>query len=91
MSEVEIVARIERRRKGMAEEKAAPLSEVDAAGGKVKPVARRHRISESLLYNWRSAEKALVDVTGAQDAVAFVPIGVLGCEFGVGSRRRSAS
>jgi transposase len=78
LSEVEIVARIERRRKWTAEEKAALLGEVDAAGGKVKLVARRHRVSESLLYNWRSARKAAVDAAGAQDAVAFVPVGVVG-------------
>jgi transposase len=84
LSEVEIVARIERRRKWTAEEKAALLAEVDAAGGKVKPVARRHRISESVLYNWRSARRAAVDAIGAQDAVAFVPIGVVGGSGGKG-------
>ena len=58
MTEVEIVARVERRRKWSIEEKAALLAEVEAEGGKVKLVARRHRMSESLLYNWRSAWKA---------------------------------
>jgi transposase len=58
MSEVEVLARVERRRKWTQEEKAALLGEVEAAGGKVRPVARRHGISESVLYNWRSARKA---------------------------------
>jgi hypothetical protein len=55
VSDVEIVAQVERRRKWTIEEKAALIAEVEE-GGKVKQVARRHRMSESLLYNWRSLE-----------------------------------
>jgi hypothetical protein len=33
----------------------ALLAEVETEGGKVAVVARWHGISESLLYNWRSA------------------------------------
>jgi transposase-like protein len=47
---VEIIGRVERRRKWTQEEKAALLSEIEAEGGRVTVVARRHRISESLLY-----------------------------------------
>jgi transposase len=54
MSDVEILARVERRRKWSIEEKAALIAEVEAEGGGVKLVAQRHRISESLLYNWRA-------------------------------------
>jgi transposase len=39
-------------------------------------VAQRHRISESLLYNWRAAWKAAA--AGSSAAVAFVPLGVVG-------------
>ena len=78
MAEVEIVARVERRRRWTIEEKAALLAEVEAEGGKVKLVARRHRVSESLLYNWRSAWKAAANAAiGASGTVAFVPLGVL--------------
>jgi transposase len=78
VAEVEIIARVERRRKWTIEEKAALLAEVEAEGGKVKLVARRHRVSESLLYNWRSAWKAAASAAvGALGAVAFVPLGVL--------------
>ena len=49
MSGIEIITR---RRKWSASEKAALLSEVDASGGKVAVVARRHGMSESVLYNW---------------------------------------
>jgi transposase len=79
VSDVEIVARVERRRKWTIEEKAALIAEVEAEGGKVKLVARRHRMSESLLYNWRSAWKAAaVAAVGSSDAVEFVPLGVFG-------------
>jgi hypothetical protein len=44
-----------RRRKWTAQEKAALPAEVEAEGGKVTVVARPHRISESVLYNWRAA------------------------------------
>jgi len=50
--EGEIVARVERRRMWSAAEKAALLAEVEAEGGRVSVVAKRHRISDSLLYNW---------------------------------------
>jgi transposase len=79
LTDVEIVARVERRRRWTIEEKAALLAEVEAEGGKVKRVARRHRISESLLYNWRSAWKAAAAAAiGPSNAVTFVPLGVLG-------------
>ena len=58
LADIEIIARVERRRKWTAQEKAALLAGVEAEGGKVRVVARRHRISESVLYNWRAARKA---------------------------------
>jgi transposase len=70
----EIFARFDPRRKWTAEQKAALLAEVEAAGGKVTIVARRHRISPSLLYNWRAACKA----AAAMPLPAFIPLGVLG-------------
>lgn len=84
LSEIEVVGRVERRRVWSAREKAALLAEVDAEGGKVRLVARRHRISESLLYNWRSARKAAAVAVGAPEGVAFVPIGVIGAADGGG-------
>lgn len=74
MSEAEIVAR---RRKWMAAEKAALLAEVEAEGGRVSVVARRHGISDSLLYNWRSAWKAAISLRSPAP-VELVPIGVIG-------------
>jgi transposase-like protein len=78
VSEVEIVARVERRRKWSIDEKAALIAEVEAEGGKVKLIARRHQVSESLLYNWRSAWKAAASAAvGPSGAVEIVPLGVL--------------
>jgi transposase len=57
-------------------EKAALLAEVDAEGGKVASVARRHGISESLLYNWRAAVRAAAATKPTAEPVEFVPIGV---------------
>jgi transposase len=79
MSEVEVLARVERRRKWTREEKAALLAEVEAAGGKVRRVARRHGISESVLYNWCSARKAALEAgAGSSGAITFLPVGVIG-------------
>jgi transposase-like protein len=76
VANVEIVPRVERRRKWMVSEKAALLAEVEAEGGKVKLVARRHGISESLLYNWRSAWKMAASMHSAPSP-EFVALGVL--------------
>ncbi len=78
MSDVEIIGRVERRRKWTAREKAALRAEVEAEGGKVTVVARRHRISESVLYNWRAAWKAAAAVMQAPMATPFIPLGVFG-------------
>lgn len=79
MSEVEILTRVERRRKWTEEEKVALLAEVESAGGKVRAVARRHGMAESVLYNWRSAKKAALKAeAGSTGAIAFLPVGVIG-------------
>ena len=75
MSEGEIITR---RRKWNPAQKSALLAEVEAAGGKVAVVARRHGISESLLYNWRSAWKAAACAVSAPEPVDFVALGVVG-------------
>jgi transposase len=75
---MEIVPRVERRRKWTDAEKAALLAEVEAEGGKVKVVARRHGISESLIYNWRSAWKMATASMRTPPALEFMPIGVVG-------------
>jgi transposase len=78
LADVEIIGRVERRRRWTAQEKAALLAEVEAEGGKVTVVARRHRISESVLYNWRAAWKAAAAMMQAPVAAPFIPLGVFG-------------
>ena len=77
MSDVDVLGRVERRRVWTAQERAALLAEIDAAGGKVRLVARRHQISESVLYNWRSARKAAAVAMGAPENVEFIPVGLI--------------
>ncbi len=77
MGDIEIMGRVERRRKWRPEEKAALLAEIEAEGGRVKVVARRHQVSESLLYNWRSAWKAAASVR-TPEPVEFLRLGVIG-------------
>lgn len=77
MSEAEILGPSDRRRIWTAQEKAGLLAEIDAEGGKVRLVARRYGVSESLLYNWRSARKAAAVALGAPETVEFIPAGVI--------------
>ena len=73
MAEAEIITS---RRKWKPEQKAALLAEVEAEGDRVAAVARRHGLSESLLYNWRAAWKAAASVS-SPGAMQFVPLGVI--------------
>jgi transposase len=58
--------------------KAALLAEIEAEGSRVTLVARRHRISESLLYNWRAARKAAVAAANGIEPPEFLQLGVVG-------------
>jgi transposase-like protein len=69
---------ITRRRKWGPAQKAALLEEVEAEGGQVATVGRRHGISESLLYSWRWAWKAAASAASAPQPVDFVPLGIVG-------------
>ncbi len=75
----EIMARVERRRQWTPREKATLMAEVEAEGGQVSVVARRHGVSKSLLYNWRSVWKAAATVAQASSPVAaeFLQLGVV--------------
>lgn len=77
LSDMDIPGPSARRRVWSGQEQAALLAEIDAEGGKVRLVARRHRISASWLYNWRSARKAAAVAMGAAETVEFVPIGLI--------------
>jgi transposase len=79
MDRVEVITRVERRRKWTDAEKAAVLAETDAPGTNVAAVARKHGIARSVVYNWRSARRAqaIAAMPGA-GPVEFIPIGVIG-------------
>jgi transposase len=78
LADMEIYGRVERRRRWTAQEKAALLAEIDAEGGRVRLVARRHRVAESLLYNWRAARKAASAMMPTSMETTFLPLGLLG-------------
>jgi transposase len=70
---------VERRRQWSPEQKAALLAEIEAEGGQVSVVARRHGVSTSLLYNWRSAWKAAAMARSTAERQAeFVQLAVVG-------------
>lgn len=73
MAEAEIITS---RRRWTAEQKASLLAEVAAEGGRVAMVARRHGLSESLLYNWRAAWKAAASAS-SPEAMQFMPVGII--------------
>ena len=82
---------VERRRRWTPEQKAALIAEVEAEGGQVSVVARRHGISASLLYNWRSACKAALAVRAGARPAEFVQIGVVTDALGDSSRVPTAA
>jgi transposase len=76
VAEVEVMARVERRRIWTDAERASLLAELDVPGSSVPMVARRHGIAPSLLYGWRAARKAKMGV--APEPMEFMPLGVFG-------------
>ena len=55
---VEVLDRVERRRRWSREDKARIIEETLAPGAKVSEVARRHGISGSLVFTWRRQSRA---------------------------------
>jgi transposase len=51
---MEIITGIERRRRWRLEDKLRIIAETEQPGASVAEVARRHEISRSLIWNWRS-------------------------------------
>jgi transposase len=86
MDRVEVITRVERRRKWTDAEKAAVLAETDAPGTNVAGVARKHGIARSVVYNWRSARRAqaIAAIPGA-GPIEFIPVGVIGGDQAVTS------
>jgi transposase-like protein len=85
---------LERRRHWTPEQKAALLAEVEGESGRVSVIARRHGISTSLLYNWRSAWYGPVPASRSrpmpQASAQGRAIGLLGCGDQAAPRRALA-
>jgi transposase len=77
VTEVEVMARVERRRIWTDAERASLLAELDVPGSSVPIVARRHGVAPSLLYGWRAARKAKMGVA-RPEPMEFMPLGVFG-------------
>jgi transposase-like protein len=57
---VEVLGPAERRRRWSEDDKAALVAATDQFG--VTAAARQHRVSTSLLYNWRAARRAAAEL-----------------------------
>jgi transposase len=62
------------RRRWRREQKLAILAEVDAPGGSVSEVARRHALHTSLLFRWRRELNWRRPSASASPAQSFVPV-----------------
>jgi transposase len=63
-----------RRRRWRREQKLAILAEVDAPGGSVSEVARRHALHTSLLFRWRRELTKRRPSAPASPVQSFVPV-----------------
>lgn len=75
MGRMEVITRTERRRTYSEAEKAAVVAEASVSGVTVREVSRRLGIAESLIYNWRSAQRKAARI--ASEPLQFIPYGVV--------------
>ncbi|PWR22395.1 IS66-like element accessory protein TnpA [Zavarzinia compransoris] len=78
--EVEVISRVERRRRWSEAEKAALLAETDQPGATVASVSRRHGVAESVLYGWRAIRRAVAVAAagGSAEDLRFIPLATIG-------------
>ncbi|MEG3166278.1 transposase [Sphingomonas sp. PB2P19] len=72
---MEVITRKERRRIYSEAEKAAVVAEASVSGVTVREVSRRLGIAESLIYNWRSAQRKAESI--ASEPLQFISYGVM--------------
>lgn len=72
---MEVITRTERRRTYSDAEKAAVVAEASVPGVTVREISRRLGIAESLIYNWRSAQRKAESI--ASEPLQFIPYGVV--------------
>ncbi len=72
---IEVLGRVERRRRFSVEQKLAVLAEATAPGANVSAVARRHGLVPAQVYKWRRlAELGVIGVPGASELPSFVAV-----------------
>ena len=72
---VELLGRVERRRRFNVEQKLAVLAEATAPGANMSEVARRHGVLPAQVYKWRRlAELGVIGVPGASELPSFVAV-----------------
>lgn len=75
MGRMEVITRIERRRRYSDEERAAVLAQCDEPGATVVGVSRRLGISASLIHGWRKTRREAQRI--ASEPLQFIPYGVV--------------
>jgi transposase-like protein len=74
---VEIVGRIERRRRFTAEQKLAVLAKASSRDANISAIARRHGLLASQVYKWRRlAELGVIAIAGASELPSFMAVQV---------------
>lgn len=73
---VEVITGRERRRRWSTEQKLRIVAEAEASGARVRDVAARHGVCESLVFTWR--RQAREGVLVAPAAPVFVPVRLVG-------------
>lgn len=74
---VEILGRVERRRRFSMEQKLAMLREASQPGVNISEVARRHGLTPSQVFKWRRlAELGVIGIPGASELPSFVAVQV---------------
>ncbi len=76
MGRMEVITRVERRRRYSDEERAAVLAQCDAPGATVVGVSRRLGISASLIHGWRKTRREAERI--ASEPLQFIPYGAVG-------------
>ena len=77
---VEIITGRERRRRWSTEDKLRLVAEMAEPGTRVRAVAARHGVCESLLFTWR--QQVRDGVLTAPEMPVFMPVQVLGTALG---------
>jgi transposase len=75
--QVEVLGRVERRRRFSLEQKVSVLAEACAPGAVISEVARRHGLLPSQVFKWRRlAALGVIGIPGASELPSFVAVEV---------------